>query len=123
MRRCPHCQETSGQVKIGFNTSGSQRYWCKGCGRKYTPEPTAHGYAEPVRQEALRLYVDGMNQRRIARTLKVSHQTVANWIKAYADSLPEQPPSPASSELEVNELDELFTFVGSKKMNSTSSPR
>lgn len=123
MRKCPDCQETSGQVKIGFNTSGSQRYWCKRCGRKYTPEPTAHGYAEAIRQEAVRLYVDGLNQRRIARTLKVSHQTVANWIKAHADTLPEQPPSPASvsSTLEVNELDELFTFVGNKKTKSTSS--
>lgn len=123
MKQCPYWQATSGQVKIGFNRSGSQRYWCKGCGHKYTPEATEHGYAESVRQEALRLYVDGLNQRRIARILKVSHPTVANWIKARADSLPDQPPSPAKTPLEVNELDERFTFVGHTKTKSTSSPK
>ncbi len=69
------------------------------------------------------MYVDGLNQRRIARVLNVSHQTIANWIKAHADSLPNQPPSPPRSPLEVNELDELFTFVGHKKTKSTSLPK
>jgi transposase-like protein len=78
------------------------------------------GYAETKRQEALRLYVDGMNQRRIARTLDVSHQTVANWIKAHADSLPNLPPEVPELTLEVNELDELFTFVADKKTESSS---
>jgi transposase len=66
------------------------------------------------------MYVDGMNFRRIERTLKVSRQSVANWVKAYAQRLPEQATKP-SQELEVNELDELFTFIGSKKTKSTSS--
>jgi transposase-like protein len=123
MIRCPHCQGSERQVKVGYNPSGSQRYLCRACGRKYTPVPSVHGYSEPVRQEALRLYGDGMNQRRIARTLKVSHQTVANWIKAYAERLPDQPPVPATQPLEVNELDELFTFIGSKKTKSMSSPK
>jgi hypothetical protein len=64
-----------------------------------------------------------MKQRRIARTLKVSHQTVANWIKAHADSLPDRPPSPSRPPLEVNEFDELSTFVGKKKTKATSSPK
>src|SRR5687767_9913772 len=98
---CPHCQRSEQQVKVGYNPSGSQRYLCRACRRKYTPEPTARGYSEAVRQEALRLYVDGMNQRRIARTLAVSHQTVANWIKAYAERLPDQPPVPATQPLAV----------------------
>ena len=82
--------------------------------------PREVGYAEQTRQEALRLYVDGMNQRRIARTVGVSHQTVANWIKAHADSLPNLPPEVPELRLEVNELDELFSFVGDKKTKSSS---
>jgi transposase-like protein len=74
------------------------------CRRKDTPEPRTGGYAEAIRQEALRLYVDGMNQRRIARTLSVSHQTVANWIKAHAESLPDAPPQPEALPLDVSEL-------------------
>lgn len=116
---CPHCQRTEQQVKVGFNESGSQRYLCQVCQRKYTPVPKAQGYDMAIRQEALRLYADGMNLRRIARTLRISHPTVANWVNAYAAQLPDTPPQPAVP-LAVNELDELFTFVGSKKAKSTS---
>lgn len=70
--KCPFCAQTEGQVKVGRNPSGSQRYLCRGCGHTYTPEPSPHGYAEAIRQQALRLYVDGMNLRRIGRTLGVS---------------------------------------------------
>jgi len=120
MSQCPHCQRTERQVKVGRNPSGSQRYLCKVCRRKYTPEPTEQGYPEALRRQALQLYVDGMNFRRIARTLGVSHQTVANWVKAQADRLPDAPPVPVGA-VEVAELDELFTFIGSKKTQSTSS--
>ena len=119
MLTCPHCQRSEQQVKVGFNTSGSQRYLCKVCQRKYTPAPKAQGYSAAIRQRAVQLYVDGLNFRRIARTLKVAHQSVVNWVNARAEQVPAIPPSP-SEPLEVNELDELFTFVGSKKTRSTS---
>jgi hypothetical protein len=61
-----------------------------------------------------------MNQRRIGRTLGVSHQSVANWLKRHAESLPDQPPEPEADRLEVNELEELFTFIGDEKTKSTS---
>ncbi len=116
---CPHCQHREGQVKIGHNASGSQRYRCKNCRRKYTPQPRDHGYSATVRQEALKLYVDGLNFRRIARILQISRQSVANWANAYANQLPDKPPLP-TDQLDVNELDELFTFIGDKKTKSTS---
>ncbi len=97
-------------MKIGHNASGRQRYLCKVCHRKYTPVANPHGCSEQVRADALRLYVDGMNQRRIARTLGVSHQSVANWIKAYAEQLPADPPESQDTTQDVSELDELFTF-------------
>jgi transposase-like protein len=59
-----------------------------------------------------------MNLRRIARHLGVVHQTVANWVAAYADALPDRPPQPAH--VETAELDELYTYVGSKKTSATS---
>lgn len=118
MSQCPYCQRTDQQVKAGHNASGSQRYRCQGCRRKYTPEPKPRGYGEDMRRQALQLYVDGMGFRRIARIVGVTHRTVINWVNAYAARLPDRPPVP-DGPLEVNELDELFTFVESKKTTST----
>jgi transposase-like protein len=89
------------------------------CRRKYTPEPKEQGYAQAIRQHAVESYVDGLNFRRIARMLKVSHTSVMNWVKAHADSLPDAAPLPARKQV-VNELDELFTFVEEKKTGSMS---
>ena len=116
---CPTCQSSTRQVKHGRNPSGSQRYLCQSCTRTYTPEPTVSGYDAATRQQALRLYADGMNLRRIARHLGVVHQTVANWVTAHADALPAQPPQP-DGPVETAELDELYTFVGHKKTRPTS---
>ena len=116
---CPYCQRTERQVKAGRNGSGSQRYKCQVCQRRYTPAPSPHGYSAAVRRQALQMYVDGMNFRRIARTLGITHRTVINWVNAYGAQLPELPPVP-TDDAAVHELDELFTFVGHKKTSSTS---
>jgi transposase-like protein len=113
MSTCPHCQREEQQVKVGRNPSGSQRYQCKVCQRKYTPEPNEAGYPQEVRDQAVRMYVDGLNFRRIARTLQVNHQSVINWVNAHIAGLPDAPPL-AADRPEVVELDELFTFVGEK---------
>lgn len=63
------------------------------------------------------MYVDGANLRRIGRHLNVNHQSVANWVKAYAARLP---PAPLPDEVEVMEMDELHTFIEQKKTKPTS---
>ena len=121
MNSCPSCQSIDRQIKNGQTAAGSQRYWCRCCGRKYTPQPKAPGYPLQVRRHALRMYVDGGNLRRIARTLGVVHQTVANWVTAASDALPDDPPVP--DRVATAELDELYTFVADKKPGPTSSRR
>jgi transposase-like protein len=122
MSTCPHCHRSTQQVKNGRTPAGSQRYLCRVCRRKDTPDPRPQGYGDDLRRQAAQLYVDGMNLRRIARHLGVVHQTVANWVAAQADALPDQPPPPSGA-VETAELDELFTFIGQKKTPSTSSRR
>lgn len=117
MISCPNCHKVDRQVKVGRTQAGSQRYQCQHCGHKHTPARKQQGYPDAIRQQALRLYADGMNLRRIGRHLGVVHQTVANWVNAYASSLPDQPPQPAS--VTVVEQDELYTFVEAKKTKST----
>lgn len=103
-------------MKAGFNHSGSQRYKCGECQRAYTPEPKEKGYSPETRMLALRMYVEGNSQRSIARILKISPQSVSNWIDAYVTELPS---APMPHKPKVAELDELYTFLKQKKTKST----
>ena len=118
MRKCPYCASEIRQRKIGQTKAGSQRYRCELCGRGYTPEPKEQGYPAEVREQAVRLYIDGNNFRRIARQLKVNHQSVINWVNAYVAGLPQQAPQP--EQVTTVELDEVFTFVQKKKTGRSS---
>ena len=115
MNECPYCHSQERQVKNGKQASGSQRWKCQSCGRKYTPEPKEHGYPPSLRQQAVKMAVDGLNYRRIGRLLEVDHKTVMNWVKAHTDQLP---PAPVPLDINNAELDELFTFVEQKKTSS-----
>ena len=119
MKQCPHCQRIDNQVKNGNTSAGSQIYKCKVCKRKYTPEPKTNGYGKDRRQQAIRLILDGNSQRQAARHAGVSHGTVANWFKQYADELPDELPGTGIA-VDVAEQDELFTFIGQKKTKPTS---
>jgi len=118
MKRCPYCQETTRQNKAGTTKAGSQRYRCMHCHRKYTPEPKHQGYPESMHKRALEMYVDGGNLRRIARHLKVAPQTIAYWVTDLAEALPN---APVPNEVKEAEMDEMFTFIGDKKTESTFS--
>ena len=115
--KCPKCKSKAKQHKVGTTVAGSQRYRCYGCKHTYTPIQKPRGYSEELRQQALRMYVDGMNLRRIGRHLGIHHQSVANWVKAYASQLPK---APVPEQVDAAELDEMFTFIGDKKTGSTS---
>jgi transposase-like protein len=115
--KCPYCENQEQQVKDGKNHSGTQRYLCKDCQRHYTPEPKQRGYSDEIRMQAVRMYVDGINLRRIGRHLGVNHQSVANWVKAYTARLPT---APQPDEVDIVEMDELHTFVERKKTKPTS---
>jgi transposase-like protein len=84
-------------------------------------QPSPIGYPEETKREAVRLYLEGVNFRRIGRILSVNHQSVINWINSYHAALPAAEQSVVVPE--VVELDELFTFIGSKKRKPTSSRR
>ena len=108
---CPTCGEKTRQHKIGFTKAQSQRYKCQHCDKGYTPEPKPRGYSKGLRKQALKMYIEGINFRRIGRLLGVHHQSVINWVNAYAEELPE---APVPEQTEDVEMDELFTYIGSK---------
>ena len=117
--QCPHCQNEEDQVKAGKTRTGSQRYKCKPCKRVYTPEPKHQGYPDEIRHEAVRMYIDGQNFRRIARHLGVDHKSVINWVNAHAA---QQKQAPMPDDVNNAEMDELFTFIGTKKQSLRDDP-
>ena len=122
MHQCPYCHSTERQVKSGLNRTGTQRLQCQSCRRQYTPRPLPLGYDDKTKEAALKLYLEGNGLRRIGRLLSVNHQSVANWVNSAHAGL--QAKSSSASEPEAVgtlEMDELFTFVGTKKSPPTSS--
>ena len=105
MPSCPRCHQDIRQNKDGFTPAGSQRYRCKLCGCRYTPQAKDRGYDEEIRFHALSLHLEGVSLRTISRILDVNHQTVANWINAYANHIPTNLPD---SLLDVARLDGLI---------------
>jgi transposase-like protein len=75
------------------------------------------GYDPVVREQALRLYLEGNSLRSIGRILHIHHQSVANWVNAAERELPEQITDRTPTG--TIEIDELFTFIGKKRPGHT----
>jgi hypothetical protein len=109
-------------VKSGFNRTGSQRLQCQFCRRQYTPVPHPLGYDDKTKEMALKLYLEGNGIRRIGRLLSVNHQSVVNWINFFHTQMKtKKAAAPVPNSPQTLEMDELFTFVGTKKSPSLSS--
>ena len=105
---CPKCKSKSFR-KDGI-VKERQRYLCKECKYRFTVELL--GKPEKLKRDALILYLEGLDFRSIGRFLKVSHVAVFNWIKKFGTKLDELR---SANEIEVVEIDEMHTYIGSKK--------
>jgi transposase-like protein len=105
---CPRC---GGEecVKDGI-VKGKQRFRCKGCHYRHTVQERGAGKVK--RRQALQLYLEGLGLRSIGRFLGVSHVAAYRWIRAHGEAL-EGLKSEAG--IEVVEMDEMHTYIGSKK--------
>ncbi len=97
----------TGLKEVSFN------YICVNCQRQFIQHYDPKGYSEQIKQQCLKMYTNGMGFRAIERVLGVHHTTIIHWVKQLGQQLPD---APSVAEIpEVTELDELETFVGSKK--------
>ena len=112
---CPECKST--HIRKNGIKKGKQNHICVNCGRQFIDRyETTRGYSDDVKQECLKMYVNGMGFRGIERVKKVHHTTVITWVKQVGERLPDA--YDPDTTVEVGELDELETFVGSKKTKS-----
>jgi transposase len=108
MDQCPKCKSKK-ICKDGI-VKQRQRFKCKDCNYRFTVESV--GKPDILKRNALILYLEGLGFRSIGRFLKISHVAVYNWIKEYGEKLDELR---STSDLEVVEMDEMHTYIGSKK--------
>ncbi len=78
---CPHCLEADPAIRFGVNRSGTQRLWCKTCRRAFTPKPRDRRLTPEKEEQITRALTERLSQRAIARTLKVSRDTIREVLK------------------------------------------
>ena len=112
MLECPRCKST--HIRKNGHRGDKQNNRCVDCGRQFIEQPKSHrGYSDDVRNLCLKMYVNGMGFRGIARVTDIHHTTIINWVKQVGGQLPD---AHVPQEIPgVGELDEIQTFVGSKK--------
>ena len=106
---CPKCKSDH-SVKDGIINS-RQRYLCKDCKYRYTVPFI--GKPIDLKKFALILYLEGLGFRSIERIIKVSNVTVMRWIKSFGKEV--ELLRREDKELEIVEMDEMHTYIGSKK--------
>lgn len=88
--QCPRCSSTHLR-KNGIKQS-KQNYICANCHRQfidaYDPPRT---YPDEMKQECLKLYVNGMGFRAIERVKGVHRTTVIYWVKQLGEQLDDAP--------------------------------
>ncbi len=111
--KCLKC--SSSNVCKNGKMYGMRRYKCKDCNYNYTK---GRNYKDrSIKRFALELYLEGLGFRSIGRILKVSHVSIFNWIKQYGQNLDLLQ---NSHEICVTEIDEMHSYIGSKKTLSGS---
>ena len=111
--QCPDCLST--EINKNGHKKGKQNLICVRCGRQFIEDYQPHrGYSKEVQRECLKMYVNGMGFRAIGRIKNLHHTTIINWVKQAGKLLPDFYEPEATPE--VGELDELETFIGSKKI-------
>jgi len=107
---CPKCGGKE-HCKDGIVKS-RQRYLCKSCRYRYTVEQRAGVADKATKRQALELYLEGLGFRSIGRILKFSNVSILNWIREFGESLPD---IKGDTPVQVMEIDEMHTYIGSKK--------
>jgi transposase-like protein len=108
MVACPKCGRGE-CVKDGI-VKERQRFRCKGCHYRHTVRERGAGKAK--QKQALQLYLAGLGFRSIGRFLGVSHVAAYRWIRAHGEALDELR---SETGIEVVAMDELYSYLGSKK--------
>jgi insertion element IS1 protein InsB len=110
MQVCPQCQSDR-LVKNGF-AAGKPKRLCRQCGYQFT-RTTPCGKPLAMKVHAVLLYLSGISMNRIAFLLRVSAQSVLNWIRAFATEHYKKP-EPVGKTI-ILQLDEMWHYLKKKR--------
>jgi transposase-like protein len=122
---CPHC-ESDNVLKYGKTEQGKQRYICREthCHKTFLLDYTYKGCLQNIQESILDMVLNSSGIRDIGRVLKLSTHTVIKAIKKTASRLIKTNWKKLNNPVDNNsiillpvdtELDEQWSFVGSKK--------
>ena len=110
MHACPQCQ--SDRLVNNGSVAGKPKKLCKRCGFQFT-RTTPRGKPLTTKINAVLFYLSGISMHRIAFLLRVSAQSVLNWIRTFAKAH-EEKPEPAGKTI-VLQLDEMWHYLKRKR--------
>jgi insertion element IS1 protein InsB len=110
MRVCPQCQ--SDRLVNNGSAAGKPKKLYRPCGYQFTC-PTPCGKPLAMKVHAVLLYLSGISMQRITFLLRVSVQSVRNWLRTFAQEHDEKP-EPTSRAI-ILELDEMWHDLKQKR--------
>ncbi len=124
MKACKFCN--SSKLVNNGKPNGVQRYLCKDCTREQIAGDKRMKYENHIKRCAVILYLEGNGIRGIARILseilrvKIHFQTVTKWLNSAAQIVSEEITSTKREHknIEIVEMDELFTYIKKNKIKS-----
>ncbi len=111
----PSHSQSSKAVKNG-RRHGKQSYLCRNCQSQFRENPQPPGYSAQVKDLCVKMSLNGMGWSGLERVTGIWHNSLINWVRQAEAKI-------ALENYEIPEtalLDELQTFVGSKKTKSGS---
>lgn len=111
--RCPDC--SSEHIKgNGKSKTYRQRYYCKCCARSFQTTYRYAAWKPEVRALIVPMTMRRSGIRDMENVLGIHRDSVMAAIKTAADAVPQKSPSPRKQKVKTTELDEFWSFVGSK---------
>ena len=107
---CPQ-RQSDRLVNNGFPV-GKPKRLCRPCGDQCT-RTTPRGKPLAIKVQAVLLYLSGISMNRIACLLRLSAQSVLNWLRAFATD-PYKKPEPAGKTISL-QLDEMWHYLKKKR--------
>ena len=121
MKNCKHCNST--KLTLSGIVKSKQRYRCKDCGKTSREGDKRIVHSLEKKIKVIKSYLEGVGIRSISRLENISAPMVINLIRTFSKKLQEKLHNQTVNEdirnIEILEIDELFTYVQKKLPEST----